>query len=282
MTSRDTSSLADAIELGLLLGSRKAWSDDEAAHFTGAREQAIALALTTVSRRRLLLNGAYPFRATPVGVQLESTSDRCHGAAAYLAMLLLASPSAPWRTTSRRFAEGVAAFESLVVAASSQLLGTGAKAIRFGWPSVDGRPREFSAAVRWLARTMDTDLGIAYRPPRRQDGGVDVIAWRPFPDRRRGFPTLLVQATVEQDYVHKSRDIDLRTWAGWLALDTDPMTALAIPYHVIGPESWNEMSARTIVLDRIRLAGLVVDVPEDVATWVEAETAEASRLAGNE
>ena len=146
--------------------------------------------------------------------------------------------------------------ERITTVALAELYGPGTEAIRFGWPSDVGRPPEFPDAIRWLAKQMSVPVGGSYRPPHRKDGGVDVVAWRPFPDGRSGFPVLLVQCTLERDYAHKASDIDLRVWSGWLRLDTDPATALAIPEVVPAGEVWNSLAARTIVLDRMRLAAL--------------------------
>src|SRR5690606_23364065 len=128
--------------------------------------------------------------------------------------------------------------------------------IRFAWPSDDGRPQEFGAAIRWLAARMGVQPGDAYRPPYAKDGGVDVVAWRPFPDRRSGFPVMLVQCTVERSYAHKARDIDLPIWSGYLRLDVPPATALAIPEVVPSGEDWNALAARTVILDRTRIVAL--------------------------
>ena len=147
--------------------------------------------------------------------------------------------------------------ERITAVALRRLYGEGTRSLRFGWPSDVGRPREFPDAVRWLAQQMGVPPGSAYRPPHRKDGGVDVVSWRPFPDGRSGFPVLLCQCTLEKDYAHKAADIDLRVWSGWLALDTDPATALALSEVVAAGEEWNSLAARTVVLDRIRLAALV-------------------------
>jgi hypothetical protein len=104
---------------------------------------------------------------------------------------------------------------------------------------------------------MRVPVGNAYRPPYAKDGGVDVVAWRPFPDGRSGFPVLLIQCTLERNYAHKVADIDVRVWSGWLALDIDPATALAVPDVVAAGEEWNALAARTIILDRIRIAALL-------------------------
>src|SRR5439155_17165751 len=119
--------------------------------------------------------------------------------------------------------------ERATCSALEGLLGPGTRALRFGWPSDSGRPQDFSSAIRWLAEAMHIGLSAGYRPPRRKDGGVDVVAWRPFKDGRPGFPIVLAQCTIESDVLAKSRDIDIRQWATWLALDASILIALAIP-----------------------------------------------------
>lgn len=146
-------------------------------------------------------------------------------------------------------------FEELCLDAIVSWLGADAVGIRFGWPSDSGRPPEFPDAIRWLSGKMQIDLGTAYRPPIRKDGGVDVVAWKPFGDNRSGFPIVLVQCTLQKDLISKARDIDILNWSGWLALDRPPMTALATPRVV--PEStdrWNQLSRQTLVFERIRLS----------------------------
>jgi hypothetical protein len=152
--------------------------------------------------------------------------------------------------------ERVLNFESLVVFAMQNLLGSGSQALRFGFPSED-RPVEFPKAIEWLSKRMGIKSGAAYRPPRRKDGGVDVVAWRPFRDRRNGFPVYLVQVTCERNFAHKIYDVDLRLWSGWLNLDSDPVSVLAVPTTISPGEEWNEVSSRVVVLERIRICELL-------------------------
>jgi hypothetical protein len=147
--------------------------------------------------------------------------------------------------------------ERVTEAATRSLFGTGTSSLRFGWPSEIGRPSNFPDAIRWLADRMGVPCGNSYRPPFRKDGGVDVVAWRPFPDGRSGFPVLLAQCTLELDYMAKAADVDVRVWSGWLSLDADPTTALAVPSVVGSGEEWNALAARTVVLDRPRLVSLL-------------------------
>jgi hypothetical protein len=216
----------------------------------------LALGITTVRRRRTLVGHGYPFRTAGGGV---AASDRA-ATAPWTALLVMSSES-PLRAELDTGQAGLQ-LERITAVALRSLYGPGTQSRRFGWPSDIGRPREFPEAVRWLAKEMGVPAGSAYRPPHRKDGGVDVVAWRPFPDGRSGFPVLLCQCTLEKDSSHKAADVDVRVWSGWLALDTDPATALALSEVVAAGEEWNTLAARTIVLDRIRLAALI-DNPQD-------------------
>ena len=168
----------------------------------GYGEADVALGMTTVSRRASLLGDAYPFRAG-MGVAARDMAEAYPWTA-----LLLMSADSPVRPTLDL---GVAAanLERITTSAVAGLYGPETRAVRFAWPSDEGRPQEFRAAIRWLATQMGVQPGDAYRSPYAKDGGVDVVAWRPFPDRRSGFPVMLVQCTIERSYAHKARDIDL-------------------------------------------------------------------------
>lgn len=232
-------------------------------------EHDVSHALNTMKRRQRLAEAGYPFTVHAVGVRRVA-----QGLTEYDALLLLSREASPYRGSNATLQESAAVFERATQAALRGLLGPASRSVRFAYPSEEGRPPEFSDAIRWLAGRMGIALGRSYRPPRRKDGGVDVVAWRPFDDGRRGFPVVLVQCTLMRDYVHKSRDIDLRTWAGWLAFDADPLTALAIPFTVPSDETWNEMAANVIVLDRLRIIRLLQDAAGSLPAaigWADAE-----------
>lgn len=283
LTDRNAEALADLIEVGLLADPSAGVSAADVRvmlhEVAGADDATADMTLNAMERRQRLLGDHYPFRVSAVGVRRAPEVDRSKP---YETLLLLARKEAPYRGNPGALQDAAIVFEELTVVAVRALLGSSSRALRFAWPSAEGRPREFSAAVAWLAERMGLPLGAAYRPPRRQDGGVDVVAWRPFGDEQPGFPVLLVQCTLEQDYVHKSEDIDLRVWSGWLSFDTDPMTALAIPGTVARAEDWRTMAARVLVLDRLRLATLVGGQSSDAAVdqWREEQVALLRGAAG--
>jgi hypothetical protein len=237
----------------------------ELGEVVGYTEADVGLALTTVSRRAALLGDAYPFR-TGVGVAAREDASEYPWTA-----LLLMSADSPVRPPSE-FGLAAAALERITARAVSEIYGPETEALRFAWPSDEGRPQEFGSAIRWLATRMGVTPGDAYRPPYAKDGGVDVVAWRPFPDRRSGFPVMLIQCTIERSYEHKAKDIDLPVWSGYLRLDVAPATALAIPEVVPSGEAWNALAARTVIMDRTRLVTLGAAtghsrLPEPLSDW---------------
>lgn len=219
-----------------------------------AAEEDVSHALNAMGRRQRLCLGGYPYDVQTVGVRRRSSE-----ATAYDALLLMSRENGPFHNSNSDLQEAAQVFENLTQAAMLGLLGPASRSVRFAYPSDEGRPPLFPDAIRWLSDRMGISLGQSYRQPRRKDGGVDVVAWRSFDDGRRGFPVVLVQCTLQRDYIEKSRDIDLRTWSGWLAFDSDPLTALALPFTVGKDETWNEMAANVIVLDRLRLTRLLFE-----------------------
>ncbi len=209
----------------------------------------LALGSREIRHRGELLGDSYPFRTAGGSVAALAGAV----STTWVALLLLGALS-PIR--EMRIHQASVLFEELVCEAMGSLFGDETKALRFGWPSDVGRPQAFPDAVRWLAGLMDVPVGSSYRPPATKDGGVDVVAWRPFGDGRSGFPVALVQCTLERDFAHKANDIDLRVWSGWLSLDFSPMSVLAVPDVVGKGQEWDSLAARVIVIDRVRLSML--------------------------
>ncbi len=206
--------------------------------------------------RQKVLGDSYPFviTATAVGRRTRVREANC-----YIDLLAMSPGTLMRRAMSQPdLVECAACFERVCVVALEKLLGAGARALRFAWPSDCGRPAEFPSAVAWLAGEMGLRLGSGFRPPRRKDGGVDVIAWKSFSDGRTAFPVYLGQCTVQRDILSKCADIDIDNWSRWLELLRDPVTALMTPAVIDGSgELWIELAQRNVVLDRVRITQLV-------------------------
>ena len=240
----------------------------------GIPEEQIAGAVLRMKKRAEVLGAAYPIEIDQVSFRPASGKRENT-----YSVLLQLSPGSPVRQLihSRPNDFMSILLETLAVDAMTSLLGPDSRALRFGYPSDVGRPEQFHQAIGWLADQMGIESGAGYKPPRRKDGGVDVVAWRPFRDRRSGFPIYLVQCTMQRELFSKARDIDLRLWAGWLRFDVDPMTVLAVPGTISPGVDWDELAVRSLVLDRIRLSGLTPENPmlndSSAKEWVNSNYA---------
>ena len=79
---------------------------------------------------------------------------------------------------------------------------------------------------------------------------------------------------------YKTNDINLDDWSGWLQLDVDPTKVLVIPNAVGRGERWSGIALRSLVIDRVRLAHLLTDVPagqiQGLETFITDELASAT------
>lgn len=272
-----TEAIADWIETSVLVSSSGHFGRDKLDELAmteiGASPMKVSMAIGTMAKRAAMLGDSYPFVASEIAVLRR---DSRH-AAIYVALLHL-TPGSVARQTVRGSETAVMGelLEEISEAALANFWGPGGDALSFGYPSKHGRPESFDQAVVWLAGKIGLEAGRGYRPPRRKDGGVDVVAWRQFADRRAGFPVALAQCTIQAETFTKTTDIDLRLWASWLAMDSDPLSLLVIPGTIrsAGPD-WRQLTTVVMVIDRIRLMDLLArggDEAGDVA-WSSETTA---------
>jgi len=253
----DTSptSVTDWLEANLLIYEHKGFSRTlirDRIGNAGLSEEPdilVDLVFAEVSRRATWAPATYPFRESDFGLEKAEGIDE----SAYEFLLWLAM--SPAYRKHKRYARADYIFDHLVRQAIEGLLGDRATAMRFAWPSDGGRPKGFPQAMAWLARQLGLALGTLGPRPTVKDGGVDVIGWKPFMDRRTGFPLMLCQATVQDDLHKKARDIVVDQWRGWLAMAKDPVTVLAVPFSLpINYEGWDQLRYTVhIVMDRLRV-----------------------------
>lgn len=218
--------------------------------FANINPHLINYAFRLLNKRREILGEAYPF-------QVDDDFIVCRNSitySTYLQLLFLTPGSGLFTSSSFWNLEKASRlFEDITEYSLRNFFGANTQTANFGFPSRNGRPAEFSAAVKWLSEKTNIRLGNAYRPPRKKDGGVDLFVWKSFGDRRPGLPIMLVQCTIKDDFINKIGDIDLKLWSSWLSSDIEPLVALAIPGAITKEDIWNEITTRGILLDRIRL-----------------------------
>lgn len=269
----DSHTLAEYIEARLLLGEDDFLSVAEVrGEFSSGRKPSdlhLEDALGEIDRRSRDFGALYPFELTDRGVHIErSDSNRL-----YACLFLLSLRGTPLRA-SGEYNRSDEVFDEIVRVAFRNHLGSGSEAVVFGAPPRAGRPSRFSLAVAWVADRLGLEMRSTSISDAYQDAGVDVIAWRSFPDRRNAFPIILVQNTVEFEYRNKPRDVRPSQWRDWISIGAQPRVGFAIPFAIPpGDPRWDHINLDVeLIMDRGRLMHeLSVETPTDWELWPEIE-----------
>jgi hypothetical protein len=249
-----SSAIADWLELVTFVAERRVMSPAKGREFleesgSPGNEDDVALAFSTLHERCSRNLGLYPFTFSRLGLERACDVDPT----VYQFLLLLAS-AMNGTVAFDDLATPSVLFERLARIATMTLFGPSSRAVRFGHPPEPERPTSFADAVRWLADKLHArPLPLSGATLRRNDGGVDVVAWREFEDGRSGTVVAAVQVTFESDLRGKSLEIAGNELDRWMAI-ARPVPVLAVP--VDGTDDvdlFAELSARVLTLDRWRL-----------------------------
>jgi hypothetical protein len=228
------------------------------------------LLLAEIERRHGILENQYPFEIYRTGVKARKNNSL-----AYIFLLCL-STSFTFRDENRQN-QVESLLDYLILDALKKYFSNKSQGVHFGWPVTGDRPTHFVDAIEWLAKRIKLPVGVGKRRPLSKDGGVDVVVWCPFGDKREGFVTVLAQCTVKIDWFHKAKDITPDVWRGWIDFGKDPVTCLAIPFVVpVSYEKWDELR-RTVsmVIDRLRICEMLQKIEftkmDEIKEWTDNE-----------
>lgn len=103
------------------------------------------------------------------------------------------------------------------------------------------------------------------------DRGVDLIAWKPFPDTRSSQLILLLQCASGWNWKRKTRDISQRAWDHYIHWAAAPSIGFTIP-GIVARDNFDDIADDAgIILDRARLYTNVPKLPRslnsDVKKW---------------
>jgi hypothetical protein len=280
----ESSRVADWIETLVFVSGRKKITKTQVRQTLAAAgagsgdelEVALGFAYKEITRRKRIGGARYPFAVDSLAVQMDPAAD-----SEFYKFLLLIEVS-PTLREAKRQKEVDILFDNIVLAALKRYLGNGSEGLRFGSPPTGDRPTQFGDALHWLAIKTGLNVGTGKYASAAKDGGVDVVAWRPFKDRRTGFVVILAQATVRLDWFPKRTDIVETVWFSWLDTGKPAVTALAVPFFVREtPERWDVLRHTVnLILDRLRLCENLDQVTSseftEMTAWSRAELAKLS------
>lgn len=118
-----------------------------------------------------------------------------------------------------------------------------------------------------------------------KDDGLDVVAWREFPDQRSSKLILFGQCATGRGWRDKSHELQPQDWckrnfAGPIAMD--PIPAFFVP-RALSAKDANNAGINQILLDRCRIAALCSDTLDDgldqrLREWTEASLQKGQSL----
>jgi hypothetical protein len=139
-------------------------------------------------------------------------------------------------------------------------------------------PKHFPQALDILCQRMGEGAGSCGREPEhdQKDAKLDLVAWRAFPDGRRGKLVGFGQCATGDDWTDKAFELQPEKWCRlWMkdAAALDPFASLFIP-HRPGEDQWLiATNYAGLLFDRCRISWLVPapqgDLEKNIRAWVE-------------
>lgn len=221
-------------------------------------QELVQVATMEVERRISNCGRTYPFELDGRGVlQARRRAD----SSVYVFMLLLTVRSSQAIPLGER-----KLFEQISAEVAATYLGGGENVLRvcFGFPRGDGSG--FADSLRGLCdKVGEGSVNLeAEGISTQNDGGVDLVAVKRFPDRRMGQLTMFAQCATGRHWMDKLSDLQPKTFMKlWMAeqLAVDPIKALFVPV-AIEENRWRKVAmAAGIPFDRTRIAYHSAELP---------------------
>lgn len=250
--------MADWVEMTLFVSkasqiSRVELSNHLVAEITSTPQELdvpIGFIFNEISRRSREGGDAYPFKIEDGIIKLKTESNLEF----YKFLLLISLPKSPLRKR-KKYGEIDEIYDRVVAEAVKNYFGYKSQVLRFAWPTSDGRPKDFQKAIEWACTNIGLPVGKDTTTRQKKDGGVDLIAWTPFADKRTAFSVAFVQCTFQLDWLPKGKDILNDVWRGRVDTGRDALISLAVPFVI--PRNfadWDQLKRTvSIVFDRLRI-----------------------------
>ena len=267
--------LADWLELQALL------ADDKNASFSDLRRELVRMgipedeeideeifvddAFSELEDRSAACTESYPFE---IGNSILQAQENLTPYWAYIFCLFIS-----WRGADRSEAlrQPTQLFEEVAaVAAKGYVAG---ESLKFGFPRRT-LPRNFTEALRKVCQELGEGGGPRQRPssPNAKDAGLDLIAWKPFPDERQAKIILFGQCAAGGNWEGKLSELQPKVFIDTHLLEApvvDPLRGFFTPFRVRKIDWYEKAKQAGILFDRCRISHCAYgqDPPPGLLAW---------------
>ena len=142
---------------------------------------------------------------------------------------------------------------------------------RVGWSPTNAQdiPKIVEDLCKRLNVNGATNLGD-WHDPNEKDGGLDIVCYRPFADKREAMPTYFLQCASGKNWRDKIMTPNPKKWHKLLDSALLPSTGIVAPFVISSRElKTAALEGQVTVFDRLRLLSSVIDknikLPDDLS-----------------
>lgn len=225
-----------------------------------------AFAVVETRAQALAISNSYPF--TLRGTSLAFDDSLVSSSYVFLVLSSYLDGSAGTCDTPY-----TALFEALSAAAIRNYFGgdaTRAVTYQFGSPRREGQPSGFRDALQDLFKMLRDGGGVHERPviSRKNDDKLDIVAWIPSPDDRRGKLITFGQCATGKHWRDKVYELQPNAFCrAWIQDHpiVPPIRSFFFP-HALSEDEWANIGISAgLLFDRIRITAFTATLPEKTA-----------------
>lgn len=248
-------------------------------------------AFVEIERREAACNGAYPFTLDSTGTILRFKRDDTDSRQTVYLYLLLSTRLNMQTDRVHADIDGAHLLEELGAVTLKHYLGPGrAEVMIFGTAAAGG----FEDKVNRLCEALKEggcyhhhDTGRVYA----NDGGLDVVAWKPFSDNRAGKLIVFAQCKTGTSWHNQIGELNpdafLSSFTKERMFQTNPLRAFIVA-EAVSPGHWIDITGKAskpslgIFFDRCRIVDFTPELDEEctmrISNWVNAAFSSAAPL----
>jgi len=270
-TGEDTTRYADWVEASVLFTGERVSKADVRDYFyeentfqRGNADETVDNIWSELTGRARMLAKAYPLGVRAQRVESRINWDKCPAYALNL-FLSYSRSNAEWEhdQCSDYQIQGEL-FEQVAAAALKAMLAVW-DVIPVGWSA--NHPERLKTQIQDICDRLGERPGQETPREVDKDGGVDVMCYRAFPDRRGDYPVFFIQCATGRNWTDKRMVNTLNLWTNWIHFRAPHLLSrgFAIPFSLKDDAFFlTQMCVDGLVLDRTRLFSM----PSSESKWL--------------